>query len=391
MRRTDSDIGWLNRKFSAIERELRELRAAKKANATTIGSGGLTVTEGGDITVKGGGDIEVHDGGRIQWYDAAGRLRLSVASVVSALGNQLVNLVTYGTGGASATVGSIEDLSSGEVRQGVLVQGADGTDHLSAMAGPQAGDLSIGTDEDDQLDLKDASGNFRATLGPIASEGNPAGYGLVIDEPDGSDVFVAYRGGLEWRGTNGDALVTDGGGGLQWSAGGIYTWEVDRFGHNTRMFGGIGTNGLYELINCNDPSQARGIEVQFRDGADSTYIPVAADQFLTPSQAADKQDVRDPEPDALGRVLATPVKRWRRAQGPAGSGGGEQQEPLDQIGPLAEDAPQHVADWRDPDDGMVSLNGAVWTLWQAVQEQQATIEGLRAEVASLRAVHESQG
>jgi hypothetical protein len=45
----DTDEGWINRKFQALQRQIDALRSERRAGATTIGSGGLVV-DGGDIT-----------------------------------------------------------------------------------------------------------------------------------------------------------------------------------------------------------------------------------------------------------------------------------------------------------------------------------------------------
>ena len=55
----DSEPGWINRKFRDIERQLRELRAAKSLAASTIGEGGLTVKSGGGITITDGGTFQL--------------------------------------------------------------------------------------------------------------------------------------------------------------------------------------------------------------------------------------------------------------------------------------------------------------------------------------------
>lgn len=45
------DVGALMRRLDTLEREVRELRAAKTAEATTIGRGGITVKDEGSMTV----------------------------------------------------------------------------------------------------------------------------------------------------------------------------------------------------------------------------------------------------------------------------------------------------------------------------------------------------
>lgn len=43
------DQGWIKRRFTDLDRQLRELRAAKSGEAMTVGTGGITVKNGGDI------------------------------------------------------------------------------------------------------------------------------------------------------------------------------------------------------------------------------------------------------------------------------------------------------------------------------------------------------
>lgn len=45
----DDALGWINREFADIRRELRELRAARSLESSSIGKGGLTVTGEGGI------------------------------------------------------------------------------------------------------------------------------------------------------------------------------------------------------------------------------------------------------------------------------------------------------------------------------------------------------
>lgn len=59
VRRLDADEGWINRKFADLQRQLNELRAAKRLQAATIGKGGLTVKDGGNITILDGAGVEV--------------------------------------------------------------------------------------------------------------------------------------------------------------------------------------------------------------------------------------------------------------------------------------------------------------------------------------------
>lgn len=63
--RTDSDPGWINRRFARIERELREFSAAKRLAASSVESGGVTVKGGGSVVVEDGGFYATWPGGVI--------------------------------------------------------------------------------------------------------------------------------------------------------------------------------------------------------------------------------------------------------------------------------------------------------------------------------------
>lgn len=51
IRRTNTDPGWIGRRFRRIERELQELRSAKNLQAASVGAGGVTVRDGGDFQI----------------------------------------------------------------------------------------------------------------------------------------------------------------------------------------------------------------------------------------------------------------------------------------------------------------------------------------------------
>lgn len=51
MRGIDTDLGWINRRFTKVEREIEGLRSERRGAATTIGSGGLTIESGGDLRI----------------------------------------------------------------------------------------------------------------------------------------------------------------------------------------------------------------------------------------------------------------------------------------------------------------------------------------------------
>ena len=101
----DSDPGWINRRFAALERAVRESNAAKRLQAATIGKGGLTVKGGGGITVKDAGHITT----------------------------------TYPTSGADAVeCGDITDVG-GHTYQGIIHHTPTGNVTFAAVAGESPG------------------------------------------------------------------------------------------------------------------------------------------------------------------------------------------------------------------------------------------------------------
>lgn len=81
------------RRLAALEREVQQLRSARRLESATIGEGGLTVKGAGGITMKSGGDILVEDGGDIRILDG-GELH-----VIHPDGNPLLHVrKSFGTG-----------------------------------------------------------------------------------------------------------------------------------------------------------------------------------------------------------------------------------------------------------------------------------------------------
>lgn len=52
IRHTDTDPGWIRRELRELRKQVRELSAAKRLSAATIGSGGVTVTDNGAFTAQ---------------------------------------------------------------------------------------------------------------------------------------------------------------------------------------------------------------------------------------------------------------------------------------------------------------------------------------------------
>ncbi len=70
---SNTDVGWIKRKFASIDKQLRELSAAKKLQASTIGKGGLTVKDGGQIkTLYPNGKDGIRMGTRYEGPDPVG-------------------------------------------------------------------------------------------------------------------------------------------------------------------------------------------------------------------------------------------------------------------------------------------------------------------------------
>lgn len=49
IRHSDTDLGWINRRFADLQKQLNELRSEKRLQAATISEGGLTIDKGGQI------------------------------------------------------------------------------------------------------------------------------------------------------------------------------------------------------------------------------------------------------------------------------------------------------------------------------------------------------
>lgn len=113
------------------------------------------------------------------------------------------------TGSLRATMGPVTEGGS-PAGYGALVQDAVGNDllfvsdgraMLSAFASG-AGFVEFDDDDDDQIDLYDAAGNFRATMGPVSWSGSPDGHGIYLTDGAGTDRFFASENRIWIRTTN---------------------------------------------------------------------------------------------------------------------------------------------------------------------------------------------
>jgi len=78
----DTEEGWIQRRFTALERGLAELAAARRLESASIGGGGITVKDGGSVTVENGGDLRILDaGGNVVFSAANGPTRTDIRQV----------------------------------------------------------------------------------------------------------------------------------------------------------------------------------------------------------------------------------------------------------------------------------------------------------------------
>lgn len=71
LHRTQSDVGWIKRRFIDIERRIEQLSAARRLESATIGKGGLHV-RGGDLFLE-------DDDGNVIWKASADPLKTAIA------------------------------------------------------------------------------------------------------------------------------------------------------------------------------------------------------------------------------------------------------------------------------------------------------------------------
>jgi hypothetical protein len=89
-RGVDGDLGWINRRFQAIQRQIDSLRSERRAEATTVGDGGLRIDGGELVALDADGSIlfrigtlDLGDRGTVAYRDN-GTIALEVRKLVDA-------------------------------------------------------------------------------------------------------------------------------------------------------------------------------------------------------------------------------------------------------------------------------------------------------------------
>lgn len=349
--------GDVMRRLHELERRVQELTAGRRLEDATVGAGG----------------VNVRNAGAIRWFDRDGAERFNVSTGPSEIagGASMTNISYFGVGGASATFGEIESTDEqGEqvIRDGILLELDDGTDVFVANERDVVLSYStarrrvlIGSEiSDDRLQLWDADNNPRTFVGPVTFNDSPDGFGIFISQAGGEQMFFVSQSLMAW------------------SDHGSRTWTFDATGQDSIIAGGQSDDGggFWDMLKFLGGGGT--LEVQVRDGADSTYIPIAASDFIErPSSRATKDVVAEDAGAALDQVRAVPIRRWRHKTTPASNTGKRAAPQRDRVGPMAEDLPEGLANWVDPDGG-VNFTDALWTLWRAVQELSDRVDVLES-------------
>lgn len=118
IRHSDTDLGWVNRRFAELQKQINALRSEKRLQSSSISEGGITVRDGGSIHVQDGGDILV-------WYPQDS---YSGAAIVAG------DVYSSDTGDYSGTGLLVQKTTSG---------GGNGDDVLTAIANPGTGDAQV--------------------------------------------------------------------------------------------------------------------------------------------------------------------------------------------------------------------------------------------------------
>lgn len=214
-----------------LERRLDDLETATPLSSAAIGRGGLKVKDGGSIEiVDDDGDVALTlaaEGltlvgllevlGQFDFTDAEGFRRVRIRPVAEgAEGNISYRSGPDATEGGEVVVGTIfvED----DVSHGLMVQTEDGDDLLRVWSGGVNEQVVLrdGTnivvqaspDDDHFLNLYDEDGNLRGSVGQVFSGGSPVGYGILLQEADGTDVAVMRPGRFRVDTVDGGGEVT---------------------------------------------------------------------------------------------------------------------------------------------------------------------------------------
>lgn len=134
------DTGSIDRRLRAVESAVKAQDGARRLAAATISEGGLTIVDGGGIVLSGGGELE--------WRDSENRQRF------------------------------------------LIREGANVDDTVSVT-------------------MRDADGTIRVLLGMMyaTDTGEPSGEGILVDDADGTDLFSARPGRIWLRSIGGNATM----------------------------------------------------------------------------------------------------------------------------------------------------------------------------------------
>lgn len=139
---------------------------------------------------------------------------------------------------------------------------------------------------------------------------------------------------------------------------------------------------------------------QFRDQADAAWVPISASAFVVPSAERLKEDISE-HAFGLDAVMALRPVKFQHKQPPQPVFEMDEEgrmaptgetvlhaPPKPELGFIAEEMHQagltDVVRYEDDKPAAYSLSGMVSVLVKAVQEQQAMIEDLRSEIATLK-------
>jgi hypothetical protein len=175
-----------------------------------------------------------------------------------------------------------------------------------------------------------------------------------------------------------------------------FTVEADAVNQRAFVRGGNSGAGYGVLMRMHGTSGSDTRQVHFLDSdTPSQWVPIHAQSFNThPSSEAFKEIVGLRETDALQTILDAPIKDWVMTSGEAAdrTSGGEPDvqmastaSPETHFSPSVEDLPEAlVAHSDDPEESPgINLNAAIWTLWQATQQQQEQIDSKDKRIAAL--------
>lgn len=116
MRGIDTDLGWINREFQKLRRDIEGLRSERRAGSTTISNGDLIVEGGGSAIVRDGGDVSIDNGGDLRVNGGGG------AAI-----NDGGNLDIYGSGKVQVW---------GNLRKGTMEDGRFGVTTMTSGGAP---------------------------------------------------------------------------------------------------------------------------------------------------------------------------------------------------------------------------------------------------------------